>query len=796
MILHYLKVSVRDLMRYKTQNLIALCGVALSLLCFSICLYCSRYLFGTDDCFQHKDRIVQLIVTDGKSPMSGTPPYLTEYLPAQGVRAAGFCAVAYPQERCYHVTINEEKVLPYDFTVLETDSAYRTVFTPRVLFGSWEQAVQTPNAVILSESKARQIFGSPEQAIGKPMVSAQRFWTSPKTTPREGGIAYTIQAVIEDLPLNTSLNFLGKTDALVMNDSEGLFQNRRENMTGGNTFVLPPEGQSAQQWSAELEKRGLTIRLFDHEEQIQGGYLGKMLWEHGPVPYFGTITLVAGVLVLLVGLLNFFHFVVGAFLTRIRECNIRRVNGAGFWNLFELLFTQMSVAILIAALFTCCLIELLAPYLHLTLVRYSIQIDPALLMWQTFTYLLMLLAVCAVISALVILKIRRIDIQSGLFGGTGRYGKHRLRNVLLGVQLFIGWIFLSLAAVLYLQSDHTGNNLFSSLSIEEKERILSVPLDYTFMKNPQKLDIIAEFRKCPDVEDILLADINYLQGISGTGLWKDENRDGNYIESYVMNVSLNFFQFMNLSILAGQTFDSMDKMVVDETLAKRTDEDLLGKTLYDYEAGYTVVGICAPFIANAYSVASNGYMFVPSEFSDYVGHCYVKCREGRVEEATAYVESVLRNALPENISNHIPTLMDDIREEQAVEFKLRGVVLFMAFISLLISMLGIYSAVTLDTEYRRKEMAIRKINGAGIRQIAILFARLYIVLLFSTAILAFPLVGVLLHFFSQMYASFVEVGVLFYSSIFLVVVLLTVVTVYVRIRNIARINPAEVIKRE
>ena len=176
MIQHYLKVSVRDLMRYKTQNLIALCGVALSLLCFSICLYCSRYLFGTDDCFQHKDRIVQLIVTDGKSPMSGTPPYLTEYLPAQGVRAAGFCAVAYPQERCYHVTINEEKVLPYDFTVLETDSAYRTVFTPRVLFGSWEQAVQTPNAVILSESKARQIFGSPEQAIGKPMVSAQRLW--------------------------------------------------------------------------------------------------------------------------------------------------------------------------------------------------------------------------------------------------------------------------------------------------------------------------------------------------------------------------------------------------------------------------------------------------------------------------------------------------------------------------------------------------------------------------------------------------------------------------------------------
>ena len=120
----------------------------------------------------------------------------------------------------------------------------------------------------------------------------------------------------------------------------------------------------------------------------------------------------------------------------------------------------------------------------------------------------------------------------------------------------------------------------------------------------------------------------------------------------------------------------------------------------------------------------------------------------------------------------------------------------MAVLTLLISMLGIYSAVTLDTEYRRKEMAIRKVNGAGVRQIALLFARLYAVLLVSTAALAFPLTGWLLQTFSSMYASFVSVGPLFYGCVFLSVALLTVLTVYVHIRNITRVNPAEVIKRE
>lgn len=77
--------------------------------------------------------------------------------------------------------------------------------------------------------------------------------------------------------------------------------------------------------------------------------------------------------------------------------------------------------------------------------------------------------------------------------------------------------------------------------------------------------------------------------------------------------------------------------------------------------------------------------------------------------------------------------MEEIHDRYVLEFKLRNVVLFMVIVTLMIAVLGIYSAITLDTERRQKEMVIRKINEAKVRHIAFLFARMYMVLLVGTA---------------------------------------------------------------
>ena len=799
MILHSLKVAVRSLMKFKMQNIIAIFGLSMSLFCFSVCLYCSRYIFSTDDCFRNKDRIVELYLERSDNNFSSiTSGSLPSFLRNQGLNAKAFCGVAFPDERSYNIEVSEDKLLPYDLMFMETDSCFNEVFTPEILHGSWKKAMQNPNSVILFESTARRIFGSAEKSIGKRMVLNRRLYTSPDSTPREGGIGYVIQAVAKDLPLNNSLNFLRRTDALVINDTEGQIHDRNLPVMAASTFALVEDAGSVQSFIKELDDRKLDFEIFNEKRGVSGGTFGTYFWSgEGVALYFANITLIAGILVLVVGLLNFFHFIIGSFLIRVKECNIRRVNGAGFKDMFLMFFVQISVSIFLSAFVTYLIIELLSPFLSLTLVRFSIVIDPYLLMWQTFTYLIGIMVLCMFISLFVIVKVRRSYVTQKLNTVTGRYGRHRLRNLSLGMQLFISLIFISFATALYMQSVNTNNSVFGTLSKTEKERILSVSLDYSFMDNNTKKALTEKFRQCPGVEDIIISDINYLQGVSGTGLFLTEKRD-NSVDANVMRVSPSFFRFMNIGIISGNEQKTLDEMIIDEVLAKRISKDIqLGKVLYDYNKGYTLVGISAPFVSSNYSGRElNGFMFIPSDFSDYIGHCYVKCSANRLEEAVSSIKSVMKDALPESIELSIPTMMDDIYEEHALEFKLRGIVLFMSIIALIISVLGIYSAITLDTEYRRKEMAIRKINGAGVRQIVLIFARLYIVLVIVTVAIAFPIVEFLLRMFSNMYYSFIDTGILFYGGILSFVVLLITMTVYVRIKNIARINPAEIIKSE
>lgn len=164
---------------------------------------------------------------------------------------------------------------------MEVDSSYNKVFTPQIVQGSWETASHTPNSVILTRSLARKIFGNDESPIGKRMISTQRLSTSPSTTPRTGGISYTIQAVIEDIPLNTSLSFLHQIDMLTLNDSEGVLQfESNNNMTGGLGFALLRPSKTPTQLEARFRAMNLKHTMFKKENDVTASPFGKNFLEN------------------------------------------------------------------------------------------------------------------------------------------------------------------------------------------------------------------------------------------------------------------------------------------------------------------------------------------------------------------------------------------------------------------------------------------------------------------------------------------------------------------------------------
>lgn len=151
MIKHYFKVAFRNLWKYKAQNIISTIGLAVGLLCFSICMYCSRFVESTNHCFDNYSRIAELNLYNEQTGdyFSGTQVALSEELRtwAMGEVEAISC-MAYPRERSFQVELSPDKSLPYDLEIIEVDTLYNKVFTPQMVVGNWQTASGCPTRLL------------------------------------------------------------------------------------------------------------------------------------------------------------------------------------------------------------------------------------------------------------------------------------------------------------------------------------------------------------------------------------------------------------------------------------------------------------------------------------------------------------------------------------------------------------------------------------------------------------------------------------------------------------------------
>ncbi|MGN0232902.1 MAG: ABC transporter permease [Bacteroidaceae bacterium] len=115
--------------------------------------------------------------------------------------------------------------------------------------------------------------------------------------------------------------------------------------------------------------------------------------------------------------------------------------------------------------------------------------------------------------------------------------------------------------------------------------------------------------------------------------------------------------------------------------------------------------------------------------------------------------------------------------------------------SIIICTMGIYSTITLDTRSRRKEVAIRKVCGAKGRDIYHLFGSVYFLIVLLSFVIAIP-VAALFHKMVFSGDSIYESPLIPCLSGSLIIMSMIASIVIWNIRNIMRINPAEIIAKE
>lgn len=130
------------------------------------------------------------------------------------------------------------------------------------------------------------------------------------------------------------------------------------------------------------------------------------------------------------------------------------------------------------------------------------------------------------------------------------------------------------------------------------------------------------------------------------------------------------------------------------------------------------------------------------------------------------------------------------------EDALSGLLSFSSLVCILIAVFGIYSLVTLTCELRRKEIAVRKVNGATIGNILSIFFREYTLLLIISSLIAFPVGYIIMRQWIETYNRQVNIGVWPFILIFMGIMIVITLSIGWRVWQAARQNPAEVIKSE
>ena len=121
---------------------------------------------------------------------------------------------------------------------------------------------------------------------------------------------------------------------------------------------------------------------------------------------------------------------------------------------------------------------------------------------------------------------------------------------------------------------------------------------------------------------------------------------------------------------------------------------------------------------------------------------------------------------------------------------------FASIVCILISIFGIYSLITLTCEQRRKEIAIRKVNGAKMSNILQMFFKEYMILLTIASLIAFPASYAIMKQWLETYNRQTEIGWIPFIGIFLVIAMVVILSISWRVWKAANENPADVVKSE
>ena len=404
----------------------------------------------------------------------------------------------------------------------------------------------------------------------------------------------------------------------------------------------------------------------------------------------------------------------------------------------------------------------------------------------------------ALMASIPILYYRKRSTQSILSAQKGGRDKNLFRRATLLFQLVISIGFIFCALVIMKQL-HFLNH--SDVGMERKNRAALTIHDYS-----DSQAVLERIKQVAEVEEALAVSNPLIpsQGMMSRGYtdWEGKPEGAEEVKIEIILESADYMNFYGLTLLEGEMLQPSSPeadIVLNEAAVKALGwHQAVGKELYPYTDGkHRVVGVVKDWHCTSPTMPIRPSAFQLSSQFGFSGgtSILIKFKEGTWNACKEKVEAIVKELYP-NSSFRLTNTEEEYNKFLTSENALLRMLTILSLVCILISVFGIYSQIVLTCEQRRKEIAIRKVNGAHMKDILAMFAKEYAALLAIASVIAFSIGYAIMKHWLESYTLQTPVSWWIFVSIFVGIALVVAISIGYRVWKAANENPADVVKSE
>ena len=671
------------------------------------------------------------------------------------------------------------------------DSSMFSVFPFEWVVGSAREFTAGETAVV-SEEYAKIFFGD-ESAIGKIFKAGNgvevRVIGVFKDMPKNSNMHYGVLVNLGDEFLDNTnewsfLAFVKLKDPSLAKETEALMENA----------VLEQYGNDFDADEADEFRRGFRISNL-HDAHFERDVRANIASANKAI----TITLAAiAILLILIAIINFINFAFAEIPFRIKNINTRKVLGEGRGSLIVRQLLHAGLIALIAFAIACLIMHVVAGS------SWASYVSDSLTLKNNIGILALMLGV-ALVSAVIagLAPALYSTSQPAALVLKGSYGTSvkgkALRNILVGLQFVLSFLFILMALFVGVQTKYM---MGKDMGFDEA-RVLQTWCGYP--AGNQKDALRSHLLQNPSIEAVTFADSPVVS--DGKMGWSRTGDDGNQVFMEVLPVDDNFVQFFGLQIVEGRDFRESDNqnetgsIIPNETYMQMFPQFHVGSLMYGHVDNCEIVGVVKDFNFKSLQHAMGPLVLYNwgKEGWRSFGTMYVRTAPGAdFKDVSDYIKDAICKFDPRRephmiTVSHLDKWIEDMYQS---EQSLGKLITIASFVALLIAIIGIIGLVFFETQFIRKEIAVRRVNGATVGSILKMINKKYLIMAAASFVIAAPVAYWLMTAWRKGFAYQSPVPVWIFLVALLAVAAITLAVVTLQSWRAANANPVESLKNE